>query len=201
MIEDFILEEDYFFSPDECDQYIDAFGKLEEQGLVSRRSDNHKANGKGVERHNIDDVNVNLAQQNPISTKLAPGTDISEYFVNKFFGCAYPVYTQKYSMLNTFSSHGIYHVKIQKTIPGQAYHTWHNETSTPWDGDRILTFICFLNDVEEGGETEFLYYPRRVKPTKGKLILFPGFFTHTHRGNQPLKGEKYIITGWVEFTA
>jgi len=38
----------------------------------------------------------------------------------------------------------------------------------------------------------------RVKPKKGRLILFPAGFTHTHRGNPPLDGEKYIITGWVE---
>ena len=51
----------------------------------------------------------------------------------------------------------------------------------------------------EKGETEFLYYPTRIKPEEGKFILFPGSFTHTHRGNQPLSGDKYILTGWVEY--
>lgn len=49
------------------------------------------------------------------------------------------------------------------------------------------------------GETEFLYYPRRIKPKQGTLIVFPGAFTHAHRGNPPLSGDKYIITGWIEF--
>ena len=54
-----------------------------------------------------------------------------------------------------------------------------------------------MNDVEEGGETEFLYQSFRVKPKAGTLILFPSFFTHTHRGNPPLKGVKYLATGWI----
>jgi len=62
-----------------------------------------------------------------------------------------------------------------------------------------MAFILYLNDVADGGETEFLYYPRRIKPKTGKLVLFPGGYTHTHRGNPPLLGTKYILTGWVEF--
>jgi len=33
----------------------------------------------------------------------------------------------------------------------------------------------------------------------GKLLMCPGYFTHTHRGNPPLNEDKYILTGWVEY--
>jgi len=59
--------------------------------------------------------------------------------------------------------------------------------------------MIYLNDVEEGGETEFLYYARRIKPTQGTLLIWPAYFTHAHRGNPPLSNTKYIITGWIEF--
>ena len=65
-------------------------------------------------------------------------------------------------------------------------------------GNRVGTVIVYLNDVDEGGETEFLYYPRRVKPQAGRVLLFPASFTHSHRGNPPLSNTKYIMTGWVE---
>ena len=65
--------------------------------------------------------------------------------------------------------------------------------------DLIKTYILYLNDVEEGGETELLYQSMRFKPEAGTLLLFPAGFTHTHRGNPPLSGEKYIMTGWVEY--
>ena len=87
--------------------------------------------------------------------------------------------------------------KFQRTKPGEGYHTWHYENS----GDsryRKLVTMLYLNDVEEGGETEFLYLHRRVQPRQGRLLIFPAGFTHTHRGNPPLSGDKFILTSWLE---
>ena len=57
----------------------------------------------------------------------------------------------------------------------------------------------YLNDVTEGGETEFLYQKCRFKPEKNTILIWPAQFTHVHRGNPPLSNDKYIITGWVEY--
>ena len=57
--------------------------------------------------------------------------------------------------------------------------------------------MIYLNDVEEGGETEFLYQKIRIKPKSNMGLIWPGGFTHTHRGNPPLSGTKYILTGWI----
>jgi hypothetical protein len=59
--------------------------------------------------------------------------------------------------------------------------------------------MIYLNDVEEGGETEFLYQKRRVQAKQGRLVMWPAAYTHTHRGNPPLSGDKYALTGWLEF--
>ena len=64
---------------------------------------------------------------------------------------------------------------------------------------RLALVLLYLNDVAEGGETEFLYQSLRIKPKKGTVIICPTDFTHTHRGNPPLSKTKYIATGWVEF--
>ena len=87
--------------------------------------------------------------------------------------------------------------KFQQTKPGEGYHAWHFENSgdTPY---RKLVSMLYLNSVTEGGETEFLYQKRRIKPQQGRLLVFPAGFTHTHRGNPPLSGNKYILTSWVE---
>jgi len=87
--------------------------------------------------------------------------------------------------------------KFQRTKPGEGYHTWHYENS----GDsryRKLVTMLYLNDVEEGGETEILYLHRRVQPRQGRILIFPAGFTHTHRGNPPLSGDKFILTSWLE---
>lgn len=92
------------------------------------------------------------------------------------------------------------HVKIQKTLPAQGYHVWHIEHSAARDmSKRVLVYTIYLNTVEEGGETEFLYQSQRVQPIKGRIVIWPAGFPYVHRGNPPLKGEKYILTSWISF--
>lgn len=89
-------------------------------------------------------------------------------------------------------------LKIQKTLPSQGYHIWHLEHGHVKDNAyRALVFTIYLNDVDEGGETEFLHQSIRTKPVKGRIVIFPAAFPYLHRGNPPLKGEKYIMTSWL----
>ncbi|MEE9342430.1 MAG: 2OG-Fe(II) oxygenase [Gammaproteobacteria bacterium] len=88
---------------------------------------------------------------------------------------------------------------IQRTNPGEHYH-WHIDGGSHEFSQRQLVALWYLNDVPgPGGETEFLFQDVRVKPEKGKLILFPPFWTHEHRGVTLKKGVKYIATTWVVF--
>lgn len=83
------------------------------------------------------------------------------------------------------------------------YPYWHSEVYPQLPDNealhRILLFMYYLNDVDEGGETEFYYQNRSIKPEKGSMVIAPAYFTHTHRGNVPLSGDKQIITSWVLF--
>lgn len=124
---------------------------------------------------------------------------IFDQFKQSIWNC-YSLYVEQYGVLNSLAKHTIGgSVKIQKTLPTQGYHMWHCEHDTIKFGNRLVLALLYLNDVKEGGETEFLYQSLRVKPKKGTLILCPAGFTHTHRGNPPLTGEKYIINTWIEF--
>lgn len=90
-------------------------------------------------------------------------------------------------------------IKLQITKPSGGYHNWHIEQSTGNTACRALAWMIYLNDVEDGGETEFLYQSVRVKPERGKICIWPAGVTHPHRGNPPLAGEKYVLTGWFEY--
>ena len=113
-----------------------------------------------------------------------------------------PLYMSKYngyrSLFHTFGCR-FDGFNIQQTNPGEGYHVWHHEWA-PTDIciERALVWTLYLNDVEEGGETEFLDIPFRAKPKKGTLSIFPSSPTHQHRGNPPLSGTKYLATGWIE---
>ena len=111
----------------------------------------------------------------------------------------FPLYSSKYSIFNRVGPYMINYFKFQKTLPTEGYHVWHCENDG-WDTmHRLAVYTIYLNDVEEGGETEFLYQSLRIKPTRGTITIFPSLYTHTHRGNPPLSGEKYIVTGWIDY--
>ena len=118
---------------------------------------------------------------------------------NETIGEALQIYEQEYNALKGFAFQQHY-VNIQKTLPGQGYHKWHCENKGDGNTRRVLATMLYLNDDFEGGETEFLYQSRRVKPKAGRVVIWPGSWTHTHRGNPPLTGEKYIATSWLENT-
>jgi len=89
-------------------------------------------------------------------------------------------------------------LKIQKTLPTEGYHVWHIEHGKGFGNEaRAFVFSIYLNDVEEGGETEFLHFSKRVKPKTGRIVIWPAGFPYLHRGNPPLSGEKYILTSWM----
>ena len=88
---------------------------------------------------------------------------------------------------------------IQRTGPGEYYH-WHIDGGSHDLSHRQLVAIWYLNEVAgPGGETEFRYQAVKVTPEEGKLLLFPPFWTHEHRGVVLERGVKYIATTWVVF--
>ena len=95
-------------------------------------------------------------------------------------------------------------INMQKYQAGKGgYPYWHSEVYPQLPNNdalhRILLFMYYLNDVEEGGETDFYYQEKSIKPQKGTMVIAPAYFTHTHRGNIPRSNDKYIVTSWVLF--
>ena len=88
---------------------------------------------------------------------------------------------------------------MQRYHAGEYYH-WHIDGGSHQFADRQLVALWYLNDVESpGGETEFRLQDVKVRPSEGKLVLFPPFWTHEHRAVTVENGVKYIATTWVVF--
>jgi hypothetical protein len=97
-------------------------------------------------------------------------------------------------------------VNLQKYTKGTGgYHHWHSEHYPhPVDKEqrslhRVLLWLIYLNNVEQGGETEFFFQQAKVKASKGSLVLAPCGFTHTHRGCIPQSSDKYVLASWVMY--
>lgn len=65
--------------------------------------------------------------------------------------------------------------------------------------NRYLVFLWYLNDVEEGGETEFCDLGISIPARAGKLLMFPPYWMYQHAGRPPLSGDKYIMSLYLLF--
>ena len=185
---------DNFLSPEECRAFIDFHHNAKTNGFGCR-----------VISANSWDRKDEAVMFEP--EQVVEGISIARLLHPKLFDVALPAYLDNYPTLEEYFKNmnqqgGCIennHIKVQKTVPGGGFHKWHWErTAAIPSASRILAWTVYLNTVNHGGETEFLYRGLRIEPLEGRLCLFPCDFTTAHRGNPPLKEDKYIATGWFE---
>lgn len=88
---------------------------------------------------------------------------------------------------------------IQKYNPNQAYHGWHSERTGMNEASRHLAFMTYLNDVNDGGETQFYYQDLKIKPEKGLTVIWGTDWTFQHKGLVSTTETKYITTGHYHY--
>lgn len=112
-------------------------------------------------------------------------------------------YVEKYTESNTVARFGITeNFNMQKYEPHEGFKAWHKEhegNGSPNHGVRHLVFMTYLNTVKDQGGTEFLYQKRTLDAVKGRTVIWPAGWTHTHRGVVSKTETKYIMTGWWNF--
>ena len=179
----FIYEKERALPADVCAEAIRRFeacadqqapGRIGQAGEIApqvKRSTDLRISG----REDWRDIDRLLAQQ-LVSTFNAFALEFPFFAANKFKDIGY---------------------NLQRTLPGEYYH-WHVDAGPGAFSDRQMVAIWYLNDVPgPGGETEFPLQGVSIRPAQGKLVLFPPFWTHVHRGVTLQQGVKYIATTWI----
>ena len=160
-------------------------------------------NGNVLERHQIEGVDditfkrdKGLSYQFISNQNLWPLKHLKDFIEQE----ALPEYRRFFDIdVKFWPQTHISDMKMQKTSPREGYHIWHTEYHNHYEANaRVVAFTLYLNDIVDGGETEFLHQHLRLQPKQNRFVMWPSYFTHLHRGNPPLKKDKYIVTGWVE---
>jgi prolyl 4-hydroxylase len=149
------------------------------------------------------DVNSNIKLSIDVCTRVDDA--VKNIIFNRYFKelqTALDLYNKKYSFSNAFSKFSVVeNINIQHYKANEGYFAWHCERGNAVmpQASRHLVFMTYLNDVVDAGQTEFYYQNLKVIPQKGKTVIWPADWTHTHRGITSPTQEKYIITGWFNY--
>jgi len=171
---------------------------LEDVSLCDRIIEAHKnASHKWQGKVNLG-VDTNL--KDSIDSKL-DGDLLQEYGVH--LRSVVNNYIKLFPFCNEHSSWGIVEdINVQHYPPMGGFKVWHTERSSMKypSASRHLVFMTYLNDVTDQGGTEFAEYKLTISAEKGKTVIWPCDWTHTHRGVVSPTQEKYIVTGWFNYT-
>ena len=108
-------------------------------------------------------------------------------------------YRRRYDEIHHIQKWGLYSdFNAQKYYPGQGYHTLHCEDDSPGT-NRVLVWSVYLNTVTDKGGTYFSAFNKTVQAKEGRLIIFPPYWTHRHKGVVSKTQTKYIATGWFNY--
>jgi|TARA_A200000159_G_C7150197_1_gene266860 hypothetical protein len=177
---------DNVYPIDFCKQVIKRFEELSSMQMTAIQQ-------QGIDRNQDERIYMDWANHN---SHYHADEDLCKFFFETLNKTYLEKYKTKYESLGLLFQHTAKGMSVQKTKPHQGYHAWHCENADVPTSTRVLAYTLYLNGVEEGGETEFLYQGHKIKPAPGRLAIFPTSFTHPHRGNPIYKGVKYIISGW-----
>jgi hypothetical protein len=113
----------------------------------------------------------------------------------------YQVQTKRASQYikENFDTYKLENFRIRKYSSGSGFFKIHSDITDYKSASRLLVVLLYLNDVTEGGETEFPTLGIKIKPAKGLGIVFPPTFLFPHQANIPISNSKYTAQTYLHY--
>ena len=112
-------------------------------------------------------------------------------------------YLNRYPFLRGCRQWNIAHTfRIQRYLPNEGFFALHAENTGAFDGvveRRLAAWMVYLNDVTDGGGTDFPTLDYKMEARVGDFSIWPAYWTHPHRGIISPTETKYIMTGWFSY--
>jgi prolyl 4-hydroxylase len=185
---------DFTIDPTVCDRLVELHRVCDRTGLV-RRGSMGKAGAVVVDVAKKDSFDV--------AVSAIPEALQDEYGMPAYFAelkrCV-DLYMEQHPILQGIGRYGLTESPaIQHYRPGGGFKMPHFERSALANSTRMLVWMTYLNDVTDGGGTHFTYQQHTFEARRGRTLIWPPDFTHTHAGVVSPTQHKYIITGWLNF--
>ena len=171
-----------------CDEIITLFEE-------SRNLQKHGVTGKGKDPTAKKTTDITIAPNDLQNIKFKC---INNY-IEELHKCFVDYQTQWPFLKGLINDVDIGSFNVQKYSKGDHFSKIHTERSGLTTLHRVFAWMTYLNDVEDGGRTNFTHYDMKIKPEIGKTLIWPAEWTHAHSGEILNSGKKYIITGWMNF--
>lgn len=120
-------------------------------------------------------------------------------YIDELYKCFLDYQDQWPFLKNNIKTVDIPTFNIQKYSEGDHFAHVHSERCSLNTLHRVFAWMTYLNDVNDGGQTNFTHYDIKFKPETGKTLIWPAEWTHAHAGEILKSGKKYIVTGWMNF--
>ena len=160
---------------------------------------------KSLQNQGLSGMGKNLEIKNSIDISIKPkdlgnpNFEIFQKYFDKLYDCYNDYLLQWPHLKEMVKDIDIGQFNVQKYKPGGHFAGVHSERTSIATVHRVFAWMTYLNEVEDGGETNFAHYKIDIKPEIGKTMIWPAEWTHAHSGGLVKSGEKYIITGWMHF--
>ena len=171
-----------------CDGLIDYFESHKE-----KQKRGATAGGLNLDAKTSTDIGISPNEIN------LPGNEIFNEYINNLFVC-HKDYLAQWPFFGEIAENlEIGRFNLQRYHIGEHFQRLHTERFNLSTLHRVLAWMTFLNDVDDGGATYFSHYDIEVQPRRGLTLIWPAEWTHAHQGRVLNAGSKYIITGWMNF--
>ena len=187
-MEHFIRFYDQIIAPEVCEQAIARFDASADTspGRVLK-SDGNTAVDLSVKR-TTELIISGRPQWNDIETALQAG----------FVECVNR-YASEFPHIESMSGNMTSEVFRLKKYEQDGFFDWHIDSGGK-NQARVIAIQFYLNDVHQGGATEFKFQDTAVAAVQGRVAIFPTLWTYLHRGAPVISNEKYVCTNFVLIT-
>ena len=177
---------DNYLTDEECDHFINISKDKMQRAVVSDNKTGYVSKGRTGSNHWVTHNQDEITSQ--VGERIAK--EVGHPLIN----------SEKYQV--------IHYNKTQEYR--RHYDSWEHDYSEKslrcmkYGGARLLTALCYLNDVEEGGGTSFPKLDIVVKAKKGRIVCFENTYKNSHvkhelaehAGMPIINGEKYAFNLW-----